>query len=99
MRAHPARLWSVVLCAGASALAIGIAISALCASIAVSAAAADVQSSYQVANLSAKGDRLSLPWTRSFTKQSDPRLPDGCEALVSFFTTSDNAIVAGVCET
>ena len=61
-----------------------------------------LQSSYQFANLSAKGDRLSLPattWTRSLTKQSDPRLPDGCESLVSFLTTSDNAIVAVFCET
>ena len=101
--AHPARFWlALVPCAVAGALAIGIAISALCANLAVSAAAADAQSSYQFANLSAKGDRLSLPattWTRSLTKQSDPRLPDGCEALVSFLTTSDNAIVAGFCET
>ena len=69
MHAHPASFWlALVPCAVAGALAIGIAISALCANIAVSAAAADAQSSYQFANLSAKGDRLSLPSDHLDTK-------------------------------
>jgi hypothetical protein len=103
MRAHPARFWSaLVLCAVAGTLAMGIAVSALCTSFAVSAAAADTRSAHQIANVSAKGDRLSLLATtraRNLTKQSDPRLPDGCEALVSFLASSGDATVAGVCQT
>ena len=103
MEARPARFWSsLVLCAVVGTLAIGIAISTLCASVAVSAAAVDTRSSYQVANLSAKGDQLSLPaitWERNVTNQSRPQLPEGCESSVSFLTMSDGATVAGVCET
>ena len=84
MHACHARFWSAfVLTAVVSTLAIGIAISALCASIAVSVAATDTQSSYQVANLSAKGDRLGPVCTENLDSHISVVQPAAASSLPS----------------